>query len=240
MSLIKSIKKGICRITPQPVLSLYMARRQKLHAEEERLQAMVGPPGLFKESRDFQLEFMLKRGLNPESTLLDIGCGPLRGGILFIDYLNSGKYSGVDIRQEVIQEGLDQISKNDLSSKDANVRTSNTFGLEELEARSYDFIWCFQLFYHLDDDLIDACMKSISALLAPNGACYATVNIEASEGEWLEFPYVKRSLEFYKRLAESHGLEMLNLGAIRNWGFTTAASVGQHNPMLEFRLRQDA
>lgn len=240
MSLIKSIKREICSITPKPVLRMYMARRHKLHAEEERLQAMVGPPGLFKESRDFQLEFMLKRGLNPESTLLDIGCGPLRGGILFIDYLDSGNYSGVDIRQEVIQEGLNQIRNRGLSSKEATVRTSSTFGLEELEARSYDFIWCFQLFYHLDDELVDACMKSITALLAPNGACYATVNTDASEGEWLEFPYVKRSLEFYEKLANNHGLEMTDLGPIRNWGFTTAASVGQHNPMLEFRLRQDA
>lgn len=236
--MISSIKRVVRCITPEPVLNLYKARQQKLRGEEERLQAMVGPPGLFKESRDFQLQFMLKRGLKPENSLLDIGCGPLRGGILFIDYLDSAKYAGVDIRPEMIEEGLGQIKKYGLSGKNPTVRVSSSFGLEELERHTFDYIWCFQLFYHLDDELMDACLKSISTLLAPGGSCYATVNTTSNDGEWLEFPYLKRSLEFYEKMSDSHGLSMTDLGPIRDWGFTTVANVGHHNPMLEFRLRQ--
>src|SRR3569833_897060 len=44
----------------------------------------------------FQLELMRSRGLLPTSTLLDIGCGPLRAGIPFIRYLDTGYYFGFD------------------------------------------------------------------------------------------------------------------------------------------------
>lgn len=47
-----------------------------------------GIGGMAKEHGQWQLEFMKKQGLKKSHTLLDIGCGVLRGGRYFIDYLN--------------------------------------------------------------------------------------------------------------------------------------------------------
>ena len=47
---------------------------------------------------------MVEHGLKPEHKLLDVGCGPLRGGIKFINYLEPGNYYGVDKRADVIDE----------------------------------------------------------------------------------------------------------------------------------------
>jgi hypothetical protein len=68
-------------------------------SEEERLQALVGPAGVWQESRDFQIQFLTARGLKPEHSLLDLGCGVLRGGIPLIRYLDPGRFVGLDVRE---------------------------------------------------------------------------------------------------------------------------------------------
>ncbi|HTR18374.1 MAG TPA: hypothetical protein VMH91_00090, partial [Candidatus Paceibacterota bacterium] len=45
----------------------------------------------------FQLERLIAHGIKPQHTLLDIGCGYLRGGQYIIDYLEEGNYTGTDI-----------------------------------------------------------------------------------------------------------------------------------------------
>jgi hypothetical protein len=43
-----------------------------------------------------QFEFLVKNGLNENTVLLDIGCGSLRGGRLFIRFLIEKNYLGID------------------------------------------------------------------------------------------------------------------------------------------------
>ena len=66
----------------------------------------VGPQDLWRMKRQFQIDFLLRMGLQPDEDLLDLGCGTLRGGIPMIEYLHAGKYVGVDVRAEVLAEAL--------------------------------------------------------------------------------------------------------------------------------------
>jgi hypothetical protein len=58
----------------------------------------------------YQFEYLLRLGLRERDSLLDIGCGSLRGGRLFIPYLLPGRYHGIDRDVSLIQEGLDHRS----------------------------------------------------------------------------------------------------------------------------------
>ncbi len=49
--------------------------------------------------------------------MLDIGCGNLRGGRLFIDYLDAGNYYGIDISPEILVAALDTIAEYRLQPK---------------------------------------------------------------------------------------------------------------------------
>lgn len=203
--------------------------------EEARLEAMVGPPGVWKESRDFQVQFLTQKGLKKDDTVLDIGCGPLRGGVPLIDYLDNGMYVGVDVRNEVIEEAKKQVTKNGLENKLPRLFASSTFGEEWLEEDRFDYVWCFQVLYHLTDELADKCFARIVTLLQPNGVCYCNVNVEGDEGKWKEFPYLKRPLGFYQDLAVKHGLTLSNIGQLKDFGYTDKVP-GQFNHMLELRL----
>ena len=49
-----------------------------------------------------QFDYLLEHGLRPSHRMLDIGCGNLRGGWWFIDYLDAGNYYGIDISPDIL------------------------------------------------------------------------------------------------------------------------------------------
>lgn len=208
-------------------------------AEERRLQKMVGPPGVWKESSDFQIDFLRCRGLQPAHSILDIGCGPLRGGIPLVQFLDEGNYTGIDVRAEIVEEAQEQVRRYDLARKAPTVFLSDNFGREKLGQQKFDYVWCFQLFYHLEDHLIDDCLQQISRVLARAGYCYANVNLTLAEGQWQGFPYVRRPLRFYESLADKHGFRLKDLGQQHEWGYTNKVC-GQFEHMLELRHQSNS
>ncbi|MGH7055210.1 MAG: hypothetical protein ACREFK_05155 [Stellaceae bacterium] len=68
-------------------------------------EARIG--GFWEEIGKFQFAVMTAHGLMPRHSLLDIGCGCLRGGVHFIRYLEPGNYVGVDVNQSLLDAGYD-------------------------------------------------------------------------------------------------------------------------------------
>ncbi len=49
-----------------------------------------------------QFDYLVGHGLKPDMRMLEIGCGNLRAGRLFIDYLDPGHYYGIDISPDIL------------------------------------------------------------------------------------------------------------------------------------------
>ena len=49
-----------------------------------------------------QFDYLVEHGLKPGDRMLEIGCGNLRAGRLFIDYLDAGNYYGMDISPDIL------------------------------------------------------------------------------------------------------------------------------------------
>lgn len=73
--------------------------------------------GQWDELGELQLEFMIAQGLRPEHRLLDVGCGALRAGIRFVDYLQPAGYYGIDINQTLLDAGFERELPEHLRSK---------------------------------------------------------------------------------------------------------------------------
>ena len=71
-----------------------MNSKSELHREE------VG--GLWDKIGKLQFDFLKKMGLRSEHYFLDVGCGSLRGGIHFINYLEPSRYFGIDKNNELL------------------------------------------------------------------------------------------------------------------------------------------
>jgi hypothetical protein len=57
-----------------------------------------------------QFEYLVGHGLERDMRLLEIGCGNLRAGHLFIDYLESGNYHGIDISPPILIAALQTVA----------------------------------------------------------------------------------------------------------------------------------
>src|SRR3954454_18505863 len=91
--------------------------RRRFPSRAARRHTLVGPPEVWKEKRAFQIRFLVAQGLEPQTSLVDIGCGTLRGGVPIIEYLDAGGYSGVDVRAEVESEARAELEQHGLAAK---------------------------------------------------------------------------------------------------------------------------
>lgn len=141
-----------------------------------------------KDIGELQFEFLKDEGLEPSDSLLDLGCGTLRGGRYFIPYLNPGKYMGLDISNEAISEGKKILGKELLRQKDVELRVNNDLRFEEVN-REFDFVIAQSVFTHLPEEEIRECLQNIGKILKDNGFFYATFHDVDDRG--------KRRLEKY-------------------------------------------
>jgi SAM-dependent methyltransferase len=206
--------------------------------EQYRLGRMIGPIGYWDEIRAYQIGFHRRMGLEPHHRLLDIGCGPLPGGLAFIDYLEAGNYCGVDVSLEAIEEGRRQVAKAGLAEKDPTLVVSSTFGRDELDGRTFDYVWASQILYHLDESGIAALLQQVSRRLEPGGVFHGDIIGKPErigpDSQWNGYTFHLHTLEGLDRAAREHGLRATALGGLREFGYPPGPNMGT-NRMLAFR-----
>lgn len=208
------------------IKKLFYSRKEKRHH-------LVGPAKLWKMKQDFQIEFLKENGLKPTNRLLDIGCGTLRGGIPIIDYLEKGNYTGIDVRQEVIEEAFKELQEEGLENKQPHILQFDQFNQLELE-NSYDVLFAFSVLIHLQDHILTDCMEFASRVLKSTGKFYANVNlVQRDDSAWQGFPVVFRSLEFYQENAARYGMSVRVMDELKNLGHDSNMKLGDQQVMIE-------
>ena len=204
--------------------------------DRHRLEDAMGFRGQFDEHRRFQIAFLREQGLVPSSRFLEIGCGPLTAGIPVIEYLETGNYVGIDVRSSVLDLAWKEVGKAGLAVKNPRLICSSSFGSTELGAQTFDFILSFSVLYHLNDDILKNYFETVRNRLAPTGVCFANVNTLHESSTWLEFPFLRRTIEVYKNLAAENGLTTDRLGDLDKLGFRLSGAESR-NELLSFRIR---
>jgi cyclopropane fatty-acyl-phospholipid synthase-like methyltransferase len=162
--------------------------------------------GLWEQIGSLQFAFLVRQGLKPESTLLDIGCGTLRGGRRFIRYLNSGKYTGFDISSEAIAACRRLVEQEALFEKrpELFVRPSGSMDLSDLPT-TYDFILAQSVFTHLRYSHIENCFASIGKIMHDRARFYFTFNPgKISQSSYKDFSYPP---EVFTQLAKRYAFD---------------------------------
>lgn len=146
--------------------------REAVNAGQHR--NMVG--GAWDQIGQLQFEFLKTQGLQPWHTLLDIGCGSLRGGVHFVRYLDPGKYFGIDINESLLAAGyeieLRQAGLQDRLPRQ-NLRCTGNFEVGLFEVQ-FDFALAQSLFTHLTFNRIRQCLERLADHMKPGGAFFAT------------------------------------------------------------------
>src|SRR5205814_2018535 len=83
--------------------------------------------GMWDEIGELQLEFLRAQGLESHHKLLDVGCGALRGGIHFANFLQPGNYHGIDLNASLIAAGKIELERSGLAQKNAQLLVDGEF-----------------------------------------------------------------------------------------------------------------
>jgi SAM-dependent methyltransferase len=199
--------------------------------EKHELEDSMGFRGQWESHRQFQFDLLKKLGLNPSDSFLELGCGPLTAAIPVIGYLDVNRYVGVDIRDSVLNLSWREVGKAKLSAKNPRLICSSSFDDALSKDQTFDFVYSFSALYHLSDDILNSYFSTVSRRLSKGGKCIANVNDHIPTDNWLEFPFIKRTVDTYRDLAATHGLATKNLGKIENLGFT-GEGAERLNPLL--------
>lgn len=153
-----------------------------------------------------QFDYLSKHGLRPEHRLLEIGCGNLRAGWRFIDYLQAGNYYGLDISLDILVAAQRTVVEYDLQAKLPHMALVNDLRFAFLPSDHFDVVHAHSVFSHSPLDVIDECLAHVGRVLAPAGFFDFTFDrTEGTEHHVLREDFYYRT-ETLVALAEKHGL----------------------------------
>lgn len=152
-----------------------------------------------------QFDYLVASGLRPEHRLLEIGCGNLRGGWRFIDHLEPGNYTGVDISPDVLFAAQDTLVEFSLQDKQPRLTPVRDLKLDWLPDAAFDVVHAHSVFSHCPVDVIEECFAHIGRVMAPDAFFDFTFNAtESREHQVLREDYYYRP-EHLAALAGRYG-----------------------------------
>jgi len=154
-----------------------------------------------------QFEYATSHGLKPEMRMLEIGCGNLRAGRLFIEYLEPGSYYGLDISPDILLSAQRTVSEYQLSGKLPYLTLIQDLRFEFLPSDHFDFVHAHSVFSHSPAEVIDECFAHVGRVMTAGAFFDFTFDrTEGTEHHVLHEDFYYRT-DTLLAMAAKHGLE---------------------------------
>jgi SAM-dependent methyltransferase len=158
------------------------------------------------EIGQLQFDYLAGHGLKPAHRMLEIGCGNLRAGRLFIGYLDSGNYYGIDISPDILLAAQQTVTEYRLQAKLPHLSIVSGLRLEFLPDAQFDVVHAHSVFSHSPLPVIDECLAHVGRVMVPGGFFDFTFDrTEGAEHQVLREDFYYRT-QTLTNLAERHGL----------------------------------
>ena len=153
-----------------------------------------------------QYEYLLGHGLTPADRMLEIGCGNLRAGWRFIDYLRPGHYHGIDISPDILLGAGRTVARQGLQDKLPHLSLVRDLTFDFLPAEHFSVVHAHSVISHSPPEVIEECQRHVGRILRPDG--FFDFTFDRTDGEehhvlWEDFYYRTETL---LAMAARHGL----------------------------------
>ncbi|MEU2250302.1 class I SAM-dependent methyltransferase [Streptomyces sp. NPDC019224] len=153
-----------------------------------------------------QFDYLVEHGLAPGARMLDIGCGNLRAGWRFIDYLEAGHYYGIDISPDILIAAKRTLAAQGLQAKVPHLTLTKDLTFDFLPEAYFDVVHAHSVFSHSPLEVIEECLAHVGRVLAPGGYFDFTFDrTTGTEHQVLREDFYYRT-ETLVDLAARHGL----------------------------------
>lgn len=157
----------------------------ELAPPEGMLGMFGGPQGFASSGRNWVAYFREVCELEPDESVLDVGCGAGRVAVALTDYLTGGTYEGLDVAAERVRWCQENITPrwpsfrfqvadvlNRASNPDGGGRGSDyRFPYEDA---SFGFAWLISVFTHMLPDDVEQYLGELRRVLRPGGRLLIT------------------------------------------------------------------
>ncbi|HEY8480886.1 MAG TPA: class I SAM-dependent methyltransferase [Spirillospora sp.] len=194
------------RATSRNHIAYYRAV-MKSDVETKSAEAAVGSPTRERWLKlgQMQFDYLLKHGLKPDDRMLEIGCGNLRAGWRFIDYLDTGNYYGIDISPDILLAAQRTLVRQGLGDKLPHLMLVDDLRLHFLPSEHFTVVHAHSVFSHSPLDVIEECFAHVGRVMAPGAFFDFTFDrTEGPEHHVLREDFYYRT-ETLTGLAEKHG-----------------------------------
>ncbi len=157
-----------CRLTGRNYADYYAARMDRRARRSGELA--TGHPG----EKRWQLDYLIRHGLTPESSLLDFGCGAGSAAVHFAGHLNAEKYVGADISQKCLMIAEERMREHNLQDRRPLLVHLPGGAVDPLQGRSFDFLWAQSVLTHMPPEDISKLITKILPLMHKDSKFFAT------------------------------------------------------------------
>lgn len=180
-----------------------------LRAGDNHYRAYVGPPDRYDLMAGLQFGLMLLLGLREQHTIIDIGCGSLRAGRLFIPYLNKGNYYGIEPEKWLIEDAIsNEIGRDMIRIKEPHFIYDSDYSLEKFGVR-FDFFIAQSIFSHAPVSEIERCLSAVRSTMHKDSLLAATFvegDSDYAGNDWVYPTTIKYQPMTILNMIEKNGL----------------------------------
>ncbi len=143
-----------------------------VHRVMSKIRSGQGHPAIGPTARplrnDFELlEFLRKHGLQPGDLTIDYGCGSLRLAPPLIDFLEPGRYWGMDLAQDFLDLGRAHLSAELAQAKRPRLDVIGDDVIQRARAEAPRFIISWHVCSKVPENRFDAYIGNIVAMMTP-------------------------------------------------------------------------
>lgn len=176
----------------------FASARKRLHDSAIRHKELVelihkshpnlcSPQGKVEDAKNYvgndavsgflQCDLLKQVGCLPTSMVLDIGCGALYAGFFIAQYLETGRFVGMEPNKWLIDAALEQKEIQEImTSKQAQFLYREDFDASSLGIK-FDYILSHSILSHAAHWQLGQFLKNTCAVLAPNGKIIASLRL---------------------------------------------------------------
>ncbi len=191
-----------------------------------------GTIGTFESHGRDQFIRLLRHGLNPDSLLLDIGCGCLRGGYWTIRFLDAGCYFGIEPNAKMLEAGQKEVlGMERVAEKVAKFDTNDRYDFSVFGVKAFDFVMAGSIWTHAPRGDIDVMMAQfrrhshpasvfLGSFVRTDGEGYAGTTWVGKSHQSDDAGLVSHRFDVLCAMAAVHGLALTHLEPMKRNGIS--------------------
>lgn len=175
----------------------------------------------FERMGRISLIILLKNGLYPESKVLDVGCGFLRGGYWMISFLNPNCYYGIEPNKAELEKAIN-LGGEILKNKNPQFDFNEDFNFNSFNQK-FDFVFAGSIWSHASKKQIIQMLESFIKTKTKHGVFLTSYRKGNSESdykgdEWVGISHkskisgiITHDFEWIKKVCKERNLDVIEL-----------------------------